>query len=130
MVHDPPHLWALLLEACHQGCVTFRSRSFVSWLKLGSRCKARLANARSPGFQLPRCWLTCIALAGARTELALQTPRERAQPLGVEILLALRQLRGVTLPGVSPLAEDADVVRSLRFYFLTAHRLQRHKCNI
>ena len=47
-------------------------------------------------------------------------PRERAQPLGVEIPLALRQLRDVTPPGVSPLAEDADVVRSLRFSFLTA----------
>ena len=41
------------------------------------------------------------------------------QPLGVEIPLALRQLRDVTPPG-APLAEDADVARSLRFYFLTA----------
>ena len=57
---------------------------------------------------------------GWRTELVLQMPRERAQPLGVEIPLALRQLRDVTPPGVSRLAEDADVVRSLRFYFLTA----------
>ena len=47
-------------------------------------------------------------------------PRERAQPLGVEIPLALRQLRDVTPPGVSPLVEDADVARRLHFYFLTA----------
>ena len=65
---------------------------------------------------------------GWHTELVLQMPRERAQPLSVEIPLALRQLRDVTPPGVSPLA---DVARSLRFYFLTfAYRLQRHKCNI
>ena len=57
---------------------------------------------------------------GWRTELVLQMPRERAQPLGVEIPLALRQLRDVTPPGVSPLVEDADVARSLHFYFLTA----------
>ena len=57
---------------------------------------------------------------GWRTELVLQMPRERAQPLGVAIPLALCQVRDVTPPGVSPLAEDADVVRSLRFYFLTA----------
>ena len=77
-----------------------------------------MAIARSPGFQLTRCWLTCIALAG--TDLVFQMPRERAQPLEAEIPLALRQLRDVTPPGVSPLAEDADVVLSLRFYFLTA----------
>ena len=57
---------------------------------------------------------------GWRTELVLQMPRERAQSLGVEILLARRQLRDVTPPGISPLAEDADVTRSLHFYFLTA----------
>ena len=57
---------------------------------------------------------------GWRTELVLQMPRERAQPLGVEIPLALRQLRDITPPGVSPLVEDADVALSL----------ERHKCNI
>ena len=57
---------------------------------------------------------------GWRTDLVFQMPRERAQPLAAEIPLALRQLRDITPPGVSPLAEDADVVLSLRFYFLTA----------
>ena len=57
---------------------------------------------------------------GWRADLVFQMPRERAQPLGAEIPLALRQLRDITPPGVSPLAEDADVVLSLRFYFLTA----------
>ena len=57
---------------------------------------------------------------GWRADLVFQMPRERAQPLGAEIPLALRQLRDIAPPGVSPLAEDADVVLSLRFYFLTA----------
>ena len=50
---------------------------------------------------------------GWRTDLVFQLPRERAQPLGAEIPLALRQLRDITPPGVSPLAEDADVVLGL-----------------
>ena len=57
---------------------------------------------------------------GWRTELVLQMPRERAQPLVAEILLALRQPHDITPPGVSPLEEDADVALSLHFYFLTA----------
>ena len=57
---------------------------------------------------------------GWRTELVLQMPRERAQPLGVETPLALRQPHDITPPGVSPLLEDADVALSLHFYFLTA----------
>ena len=47
-------------------------------------------------------------------------PRERAQLLEAEIPLALRHLRDITPSGVSPLAEDADVVLSLRFYLLAA----------
>ena len=57
---------------------------------------------------------------GWRTELVLQMPRERAQPLVAEIPLALRQPHDITPPGVSPLLEDADVALSLYFYFLTA----------
>ena len=41
----------------------------------------------------------------------------------MEIPLALRQLRDVTPPGVFPLVENADVARSLHFYFLTARIL-------
>ena len=44
--------------------------------------------------------------------------RDRAQPLEAEIPLALRQLRDIAPLGISPLAEDADVVLSLHFYFL------------
>ena len=47
-------------------------------------------------------------------------PRERAQPLGVEIPLALRQPHEITPPGVSPLLENADVALSLHFHLLTA----------
>ena len=47
-------------------------------------------------------------------------PRKCAQPLEAEIPLTLRQLRDIAPPGASPLAENADVVLSLRFYFLTA----------
>ena len=42
-------------------------------------------------------------------------PRKRAQPLEAGFLLALRQLRDITPSGVFPLAEDADVVLSLRW---------------
>ena len=72
----------------------------------------RRASARSPGSQLTQCWLTCIALGGA----LIWSSR---CPVNV-IPLALRQLRDIAPPGASPLAEDADVVLSLRFYFLTA----------
>ena len=44
--------------------------------------------------------------------------------LEAEIPLAFRQLRDIVSPGTSPLAEDADVVLSLRFYFLTARIAQ------
>ena len=47
-------------------------------------------------------------------------PRKRAQLLEAEITLAFRQLRDIAPSGTSPLAENADVVLSLRFYFLTA----------
>ena len=47
-------------------------------------------------------------------------PHERAQLLEAEIPLALRQLRDIAPSAISPLAEDADIVLSLRFYFLTA----------
>ena len=78
------------------------------------------APGRRPLSRLPAAtMLADLHRLGWRTELVFQMSRERAQPLGVEIPLA-RQLRDVTPPGVSPLAEDADVVRSLRFYFLTA----------
>ena len=47
-------------------------------------------------------------------------PRERVQPLLVEIPLALRQPHDITPPGESPLMKDADVALSLQFYFLKA----------
>ena len=85
----------------------------------------RLPVLGAPGSRpLPRLpaatMLADLHRLGWRTDLVFQMPRERAQPLGAEIPLALRQLRDITPPGVSPLAEDADVVLSLRFYFLTA----------
>ena len=90
------------------------------------------APGKRPLSKLPAAtMLADLYRLGWRTELVLQMSRERAQPLGVEIPLALRQLRDVTPPGVSPLAEDADVARSLRFFSSRpAYRLQRHKCNI
>ena len=57
---------------------------------------------------------------GWRTELVLQMPRERAQPLLVEIPLALRQPHDIAPPGESPLMKDVDVALSLQFYFLKA----------
>ena len=57
---------------------------------------------------------------GWRTELVLQMPRERGQPLLVEMPLALRQPLDITPPGESPLMKDVDAALSLQFYFLKA----------
>ena len=64
---------------------------------------------------------------GWRTELALQMPRERAQPMLAEIPLALRQQHDIAPPGESPLLLDAGAVETLQFYFLRrALRSRRH----
>ena len=115
----------LLLEACHQGCVPVNILDHLHIPQFRLVAQIRLPVLGAPGKRpLPKLpaatMLADLYRLGWRTELVLQMPRERAQPLGVEIPLALRQLRDVTPPGVSPLAEDADVVRSLQFYFLTA----------
>ena len=55
-----------------------------------------------------------------RTELVLQMPRERAQPMLAEIPLALRQQHDIAPPGESPLLLDAGAVDTLQFYFLRA----------
>ena len=120
----------LLLEACHQGCVPVNILDHLQIPLFRLVAQIRLSVLGAPGkhplSKLPAdTMLADLYRLGCRTELVLQMPRERAQPLGVEIPLALRQLRDVTPPGVSPLAEDADVARSL-----PAYRLQRHKCNI
>ena len=57
---------------------------------------------------------------GWHTDLVFQMTCKRAQPLETEILLALCPLRDTAPLGTSPLVEDANVVLSLRFYFLTA----------
>ena len=115
----------LLLEACHQGCVLVNILDHLQIPQFRLVAQIRLPVLGAPGKRpLPKLpaatMLADLYRLGWRTELVLQMPRERAQPLGVEIPLALRQLRDVTPPGVSPLAEDADVARSLHFYFLTA----------
>ena len=48
---------------------------------------------------------------GWRTELVLQMPREKAQPLLAEIPLALRQLHDIAPPGESPLLLHAGAAR-------------------
>ena len=49
-----------------------------------------------------------------------QLLREKDQPFLAELFLVLRQPHDVEPPGQSPLLVDADVVNSLRFYFLRA----------
>ena len=115
----------LLLEACHQGCVSVNILDHFQIPQFRLVAQIRLPVLGAPGKRpLPKLpaatMLADLYRLGWRIELVLQMPCERAQPLGVEIPLALRQLRDVTPPGASPLAEDADVARSLRFYFLTA----------
>ena len=115
----------LLLEACHQGCVPVNILDHLQIPQFRLVAQIRLPVLGAPGKRpLPKLpadtMLADLHRLGWRTELVLQMPRERAQPLGVEIPLALRQLRDITPPGVSPLVEDADVALSLHFYFLTA----------
>ena len=108
----------LLLEACRLGCVP---ANILDHLQIPLQIRLPILGA--PGKRpLPSAdtMLADLHRLGWRTELVFQMPRERAQPLGAEIPLALRQLRDIAPPGASPLAEDADVVLSLRFYFLTA----------
>ncbi len=115
----------LLLEACRQGCVPANILEHLQISQFRLLVQIRLPVLGAPGKRpLPRLpadtMLADLHRLGWRTDLVFQMPRERAQPLGAEIPLALRQLRDIAPPGASPLAEDADVVLSLRFYFLTA----------
>ena len=115
----------LLLEACHQGCIPVNILDYLQIPQFRLVAQIRLPVLDAPGKRpLPKLpaatMLADLYRLGWRTELVLRMPRERAQSLGVEIPLARRQLRDVTPPGISPLAEDADVTRSLHFYFLTA----------
>ena len=115
----------LLLEACRQGCVPVNILDQLQIRQFRLVVQIRLPVLGAPGKRpLPRLsadtMLADLHRLGWRTDLVFQMPRERAQPLGAEIPLALRQLRDIAPPGASPLAEDADVVLSLRFYFLTA----------
>ena len=115
----------LLLEACRQGCVPANILDHLQIPQFRLVVQIRLPVLGAPGKRpLPRLsadtMLADLHRLGWRADLVFQMPRERAQPLGAEIPLALRQLRDIAPPGASPLAEDADVVLSLRFYFLTA----------
>ena len=120
------------LQASLARCLAAGSRCcgwvhLASWATKGSSPGAVAEISPVPASAVHWPWLSRIRAPmlsghrlGWRTDLVFQMPRERAQPLGAEIPLALRQLRDIAPPGVSPLAEDADVVLSLRFYFLTA----------
>ena len=115
----------LLLEACRQGCVPVNILDHLQIPQFRLVAQIRLPVLGAPGKRpLPKLpadtMLADLHRLGWRTELALQMPRERAQPLVAEIPLALRQPHDITPPGVSPLVEDADVALSLHFYFLTA----------
>ena len=115
----------LLLEACRQGCVAVNILEHLQIPQFRLAAQIRLPVLGAPGKRLlPKLsadtMMADLHRLGWRTDLVLQMPRERAQPLGVEIPLALRQPHDITPPGVSPLLEDADVALSLHFYFLTA----------
>ena len=104
MFLDSPTL-AVLLHLC-QVCLCLRGRIVCHVSEqLSEKVKPKKA---------------CIFDRKVADRMASPTCRERAQPLGVKITLALRQLRDVTPPGVSPLVEDADIALSLHFYFFTA----------
>ena len=102
MVHDRALTCGLLLlEACHQSCVPVNILDHLQIPQFRLVAQIRLPVLDAPGkrplSRLPAAtMLADLHRLGWRTELVL------------------------TPPGVSPLAEDADVVRSLRFYFLTA----------
>ena len=95
----------LLLEACHQGCVPVNILDHLQIPQFRLVAQIRLPVLGAPGKRplpkLPDTMLADLYRLGWRTELVLQMPRERAQPLGVEIPLALRQLRDVTPPGLA-----------------------------
>ena len=112
----------LLLEACRQGCVPVNILDHLQIPQFRLVAQIRLPVLGAPGKRpLPAdTMLADLHRLGWRTALVLQMPRERAQPLGAEIPLALRQPHDIRPPGVSPLVEDADVALSLHFYFLTA----------
>ena len=126
----------LLLEACHQGCVPVNILDHLQIPQFRLVAQIRLpvlgAPGRRPLSRLPAAtMLADLHRLGWRTELGFQMPRERAQPLGVEIPLALRQLRDVTPPGSlhwqrMPILYGACASTFSR----PAYRLQRHKCNI
>ena len=79
----------------------------------------RRASAHSPGSLQTRCWLTCIALGGALI-WSSRCPVNVRSRWGLRFRL-LSASCGILPPQrASPLAEDADVVLSLRFYLLTA----------
>ena len=114
----------LLLEACRLDCVPVNILDHLQIAQFRLVVQIRLPVLGAPGnrplSRLPAdTMLADLHRLGWRTDLVFQMPRERAQPLAAEIPLALRQLRDIRPPGVSPLAEDADVVLSLHFCFLT-----------
>ena len=85
----------LLLEACHQSCIPVNILDHLQIPQFRLIAQIRLSVLGAPGKRpLPRLpaatMLADLHRLGWRTELVLQMPREPAQPLGVEIPLALR----------------------------------------
>ena len=126
----------LLLEACHQGCVPVNILDHLQIPQLRLVAQIRLPVLGAPGKRpLPRLpaatMLADLHRLGWRTELVLQMPRERAQPLGVEIPLAhascemshrLGSLHWQRMPMLYGACAST--------FSRPAYRLQRHKCNI
>ena len=97
----------LLLEACRLGCVPANILDHLQIAQFRVVMQIRLAVLGAPGKRpLPRLsadtMLADLHRLGWRTDLVFQMPRERAQPLGAEIPLALRQLRDIAPQGPLP----------------------------
>ena len=113
----------LILAACRNCAVCPNLPEHLQIPPLRLVVQLRLPVLGAPGPQpvpkLPAATLLAdLYQLGWRTELVLQMPRERAQPMLAEIPLALRQQHDIAPPGESPLLLDAGAVDALQFYFL------------